>query len=192
MSQSHTRFVGMDVHKETMAVAYVAQDHGAEVPSLGTIGTRPCASETRIRTRPSKAPHLLFRSEAGTCGSGLSRSLQNKGDACWGVAPSLMPQQAGARGQPDRRDAGPLARVARAGDRTSVSVPPVDDEAIRDLPRARDEGISARTDAPCRLTACVLRQDIRSAGRAHGGPAHLRWLADGVCPTPAPPIVLHA
>jgi hypothetical protein len=42
MSQSNTLFIGMDVHKETIAVAYVAQDHGAEVTSLGTIGTRQC------------------------------------------------------------------------------------------------------------------------------------------------------
>ena len=72
-----------------------------------------------------------------------------------------------------------------------VYVPTVDDEAIRDLTRAREDVVSDRKDAKCRLQAFVLRQDIRSAGRANGGPAHLRWLAAVVCPTPAQPIVLH-
>jgi len=69
MSQSHTLCVGMDVHKETMAVAYVAQAHGAEVPYLGTIGTRQCAIDTLIRKRQSNAHHLIFIYEAGPCGS---------------------------------------------------------------------------------------------------------------------------
>jgi transposase len=71
MSQSRTLFIGMDVHKDAIAVAYVAQDHGAEVASLGTIGTRQCDLEQLIRKRPSKAPHLIFIDEAGPCGSWL-------------------------------------------------------------------------------------------------------------------------
>ena len=70
--------------------------------------------------------------------------------------------------------------------------PTVDDEAIRDLTRAREDVLSDRKDAPLRLTAFLLRQDIRDAGRANGGPAHLRWLAEVVCPTPAQQIVLQA
>jgi transposase len=71
MAQSRTRFIGMDVHKETIAVAYVAQDHGAEVASLGTIGTRQGDIDQRIRKRPSKAQHLVLVYEAGPCGSWL-------------------------------------------------------------------------------------------------------------------------
>jgi transposase len=71
MSQSRTRFIGMDVHKETIAVAYVAQDHGAEGPSLGPSGTRQCDSDQLVRQRPSQAPHLLFVYAAGPCGSWL-------------------------------------------------------------------------------------------------------------------------
>jgi transposase len=110
----------MDVHKETIAVAYVAQDHGAEVPYVGTIGTRQSESDTLIRKRQSKAQHLIFIDEAGPCGSWLSRSLQKKGSDCWVVAPSLMPKQAGERVKTDRRDAVQLARLARSGDLTSV------------------------------------------------------------------------
>ncbi len=189
MSQSSTLFVGMDVHKETIAVAYAAQEPGAEVTYYGTIGTRQGDIDQLIRTRQSKAQHLLFIYEAGPCGSWLYRYLQNKGYDCWVVAPSLIPKKAGERVKTDRRDAVQLARLARSGDLTPVYVPTGDDEAIRDLTRAREEVISDLKDAKCRLKAFVLRQDIRYAGRANWGPAHLRWLAEVVCPTPAQQIV---
>src|SRR6266850_4660541 len=189
MAQSPTLFVGMDVHKETIAVAYVAQEHGAEVTYLGTIGTRQCAIDQLIRKRQSKAQHLIFIYEAGPCGYWLYRSLQKKGYDGWVVAPSLIPKKAGERVKTDRRDAVPLARVARSGDLTLVYVPQVNDEAIRDLTRAREDVISDLKDAQCRLKAFLLRQDIRSAGRANGSPAHLRWLSEVVCPTPAQQIV---
>ena len=73
MSQSRTLFIGRDVHKDSIAVAYVAQDHGAEVTSLGSIGTRQGDSDQRVRKMPSKATHLLFLYEAGPCGYWLYR-----------------------------------------------------------------------------------------------------------------------
>jgi transposase len=192
MSQSSTLFIGMDVHKETIAVAYVAQEHGAEVISLGTIGTRQCAIDHLVRKMPSKATHLLFVYEAGPCGSWLYRYLPKKGYDCWGVAPSLSPKKSGDRVNTNRRDAMQLARLARSGDLTLVSVPHVDDAALRDLTRARADPIRELKEAKCRLTAFWLRQDSRYAGRANGGPAHLRWLAAVVCPTAAQHIVLQA
>ena len=65
MSQSSTLFIGMDVHKDSIAVAYVAQDHGAEVTYLGTLGTRQCDIDQMIRKMQSKAKHLIFVYEAG-------------------------------------------------------------------------------------------------------------------------------
>jgi transposase len=192
MSQSRTLFIGMDVHKETIAVAYVAQDHGAEVTYFGTIGTRQSDLDTLIRTMQSKAQHLIFIYEAGPCGSWLYRSLQQKDSDCWVVAPSLIPKKAGERVKTDRRDAVQLARLARSGDLTSVYVPTVEDEALRDLTRAREDTISDLKDATFRLKAFLLRQDIRYAGRANWGPAHLRWLSAVVCPTPAQHIVFQA
>jgi transposase len=137
----------MDVHKDAIAVAYVAQDHGAEVISLGTIGTRQCDIDPLIRTMPSKAKPLLFVSAAGPCGSWLSCYLRKKGYACWGVAPSLLPKKPGDRGNTDRRDAVQLARLARSGDLTAVYVPQVEDEALRDLTRAREDALSDCQDA---------------------------------------------
>ena len=68
MSQSRTLYVGMDVHKESIAVAYVGQDHGAEVVSLGTMGTRQCAIDKLLRHLQSKGQQLVFVYEAGPCG----------------------------------------------------------------------------------------------------------------------------
>jgi transposase len=192
MSQSSTRFIGMDVHKESIAVAYVSQDHGAEVTYLGPIGTRHGDIDKLIRKMQSKAKPLIFVYEAGPCGSWLYRYLTKKGHDCWGVAPSLLPKKPGDRVKTDRRDAVQLARLARSGDLTAVYVPKVEDEAIRDLTRAREDAISDLKDAKFRLKAFLLRQDIRYVGRANWGPAHLRWLSEVVCPTPAQQIVFQA
>ena len=147
MSQSSTLFIGMDVHKDSIAVAYVAQDHGAEVTYLGASGTRQCDIDQRVRKMQSKAKHLLFVYEAGPCGYWLYRSLTRKGYDCWVVAPSLIPHKPGDRVKTDRRDAMQLARLARSGDLTVVYVPKVEDEAIRDLSRAREDAISDLKDA---------------------------------------------
>jgi transposase len=179
----------MDVHKETIAVAYGAQEQGAEVTSLGTIGTRQCDIDHLIRKMQSKAKHLIFVYEAGPCGYWLYRYLRNKGYDCWVVAPSLIPKKPGDRVKTDRRDAIQLARLARSGDLTMVYVPKVEDEAIRDLTRAREDALSDLKDAKLRLKAFLLRHDIRYVGRANWGPAHLRWLSEVVCPTPAQQIV---
>jgi transposase len=189
MSQSSTLFIGMDVHKDSIAVAYVAQDHGAEVMYLGAIGTRQCDLDQLIRKLQSKATHLIFVYEAGPCGYWLYRYLTKKGYDCWVVAPSLIPKKAGDRVNTDRRDAVQLARLARSGDLTPVYVPTVEDEAIRDLTRAREDTRSDLKDTKFRLKAFLLRHDIRYTGRATWNPAHLRWLAEVVCPTPAQPIV---
>jgi transposase len=179
----------MDVHKEAIAVAYVAKDHDADVIYLGTIGTRHVDIDHLIRKLQSKAQHLVFVYEAGPCGYWLYRYLTKKGYVCWVVAPSLIPKKAGDRVKTDRRDAVQLARLMRSGDLTPVYVPQVADEAIRDLTRAREDASSDLKDAKFRLKAFLLRHDIRYTGRATWSPAHLRWLSEVVCPTPAQQIV---
>jgi transposase len=189
MSQSSTFYIGLDVHKEAIAVAYVAQDQGAEVTYLGTIGTRQCDLDQLIRKLQSKAKQLVFVYEAGPCGYWLYRYLTQKGYQCWAVAPSLIPKKAGDRVKTDRRDARQLARLMRSGDLTPVYVPKVADEAIRDLGRAREDAIRDLKAAKFRLKTFLLRHDIRYTGRATWSPAHLRWLSEVVCPTPAQQIV---
>jgi transposase len=189
MSQSSTLYVGMDVHQESIAVAYVTNEHHAEVVYFGAIGTRQYDLDQVIRKLQSKSKHLVFVYEAGPCGYWLYRYLTKKGYVCWVVAPSLIPKKAGDHVKTDRRDAIQLARLLRSGDLTPVYVPTVEDEAIRDLSRAREDAIRDLKAAKYRLKAFLLRQDIRYTGQANWSPAHLRWLAEVVCPTPAQQIV---
>ena len=86
-----------------------------------------------------------------------------------------MPKKSGDRVTTDRRDARQLARLARSGALTAVSVPKVDEEAMRERPRAREDASSDLQDAQLRLTAFVLSHDLRDVGRAHWG------LAPGEC-----------
>ena len=170
MHQSSTLYIGMDVHKDSIAVAYVAQEHHAEVVSLGTIGTRQCDIDQLIRKMQSKSKHLVFVYEAGPCGYWLYRYLTKKGHVCWVVAPSLIPKKPGDRVKTNRRDAIKLARLMRSGDLTPVYVPQVEDEAIRDLCRAREDAIRDLKTAKFRLKAFLLRHDIRYTGRATWSP----------------------
>ena len=189
MAHSSTLFIGLDVHKETIAVAYVAEEREAEVVSLGPIGTRQCDIDKLIRKLQAKGKTLHFVYEAGPCGYWLYRYLTKKTLKCWVVAPSCIPKKASDRVKTDRRDALQLARLLRSGDLTPVYIPSVEDEAIRDVVRAREDALKDLKAAKVRLKAFLLRQDIRYEGRATWGAAHLRWLAAVVCPTPAQQIV---
>jgi transposase len=189
MAQASTLFVGLDVHKETIAVAYVGEEREAEVISLGTIGTRQCDIDKLIRKLQGKGKTLHLVYEAGPCGYWLYRYLTKKKLNCGVVAPSQIPKKAGDRVKTDRRDAVQLARLLRSGDLSPVYIPRVEDEAIRDVVRAREDVLKDLKAAKLRLKAFLLRQDIRYEGRANWTAAHLRWLANVVCPTPAQQIV---
>jgi transposase len=189
MHHASTLFVGLDVHKDSIAVAYAREARDTEVIFMGRTGTRQCDIDKLIRTLSSKAKQLVFVYEAGPCGYWLYRYLTKKNLRCWVVAPSLVPKKAGDRVKTDRRDAIQLARLLRSGDLTPVYVPTVEDEAIHDLTRAREDAIRDLKAAKYRLKAFLLRQDIRYEGRATWGPAHLRWLAEVVCATPAQQLV---
>jgi hypothetical protein len=69
MPQARTRSGGLEVHMDALAGADIAHAHDAAVRSRGTLGTRPGDLAPRGRTRPSNAPHLVFVSAAGPCGS---------------------------------------------------------------------------------------------------------------------------
>src|SRR5262245_32376026 len=153
------------------------------------IGTRQCDIDKLIRKLQAKGTALMFAYEAGPCGYWLYRYLTRRGLSCMVVAPSLIPRKAGDRVKTDRRDAVALACLLRSGDLSAIYVPTVDDEAIRDLSRAREDAVRDLKRSTVRLKAFLLRQDIRYEGRANWNAAHLRWLARVVCPTPAQQIV---
>jgi transposase len=171
LGHSTTLYHGLDAPKESIAVAYAPEERGAEVIFLGTIGTRQCDIDTLVRKLQSKAQHLLFVYEAGSCGYWLYRYLTEKKLSCGVVAPSLVPKTAGDRVKTDRRDATQLARLMRSGDLTPVYVPAVEDEAIRDLARTREDAIRDLKAAKSRLKAFLLRQDLRYAACQLGASA---------------------
>jgi transposase len=105
------------------------------------------------------------------------------------VAPSLIPRKAGDRVKPARRDAVELARLLRSGDLTAIHVPSIEDEAMRDLSRAREAILSDLKSAKRRLKSFLLRLGMNYTGKATWNEAHLRYLARVVCPTPAQQIV---
>jgi len=190
MRQSTTKlFVGLDVHKDSITVAYAPEPRGAEIISLGTIGTRQSDIDKLLKKLLSRCRTLEFAYEAGPCGYWLYRYLTKKGHVCRVVAPSLIPKRSGDHVKTDRRDAVMLSRTLRAGDLTFVYVPKVEDEAIRDLSRAREDANKDLKSAKHRLKSFLLRQDIRYEGRTNWGPAHLRWLGNVACQTPAQQIV---
>src|SRR5438034_10940702 len=186
---SKTLYVGLDVHKDSIAVAYAPEDRGAGVVSWGPIGTRQCDIDKLIRRRESKGATLVFAYEAGPCGYWLYRYFTGKGFTCHVVAPSLIPRKAGDRVKTDRRDAMTLARLMRSGDLSAIYVPGIEDEALRDLSRGRDDAMQDLKRSKRRLKSFLLRQDIRYEGRATWNAAHLRWLSEVVCPTPPQQIV---
>ena len=177
-------YVGLDVHKESITVAYCCDD-GSPPLIHSTIGTRHSDIDKLIRQLRSKGKPLMFVYEAGPCGYWLYRLFSKKNLSCWVVAPSLIPRRAGDRVKTDRRDALNLARLMRAGDLRPVYVPQLEDEAVRDLSRAREAARDDLNNARHRLKSFLLRHDIRYEGRANWGPAHLRWIARLVIDTPA-------
>jgi transposase len=175
MQNDSTLFVGVDLHKDSITVAY-ALDHG-EIETLGKTGTSQIEIDRLCKRLKAKGRHIKVVYEAGPCGYGLQRRLAARGFECMVCAPSLIPRKPGERVKTDRRDAIKLVRSLRAGDLTAVHVPSVEDEAFRDLARA---WASARSDvkrARQQLKAFLLSHGVRYTGSANWGPAHRRWLA---------------
>ena len=190
MSKSTTiLYVGLDVHKDSIAVATCGPERGDEPVFVGPIGTRECDIDKMVRRLQSQASRLVFAYEAGPCGYVLYRKLTAMGLECLVVAPSLIPRKAGDRVKTDRRDAVQLARLLRSGDLTSVYVPKVEDEAIRDLSRAREDAVIDLKSARLRLKSFLLRLGIRYVGHANWNDAHRSFLSRMVCPTPAQQVV---
>ena len=100
MHHSSTLFVGLDVHKDSIAVAYASEARDTEVVFLGRMGTRQCDIDRLLRKLISKAKQLVFVYEAGPCGYWLYRSLTKKKLLCWVVAPSRVPKKPGTGSTP--------------------------------------------------------------------------------------------
>lgn len=168
------RFIGLDVHADTIAVA-VAEPDG-EVRSLGIIPNR-VESVRKLMKRIGSVETLRVCYEAGPTGYVLYWQLVGLGIACEVIAPSLIPTIAGDRVKTDRRDAIKLARCYRAGDLTAVWVPDAAHEALRDLVRAREAAKSDQLRARNRLSKFLLRHGQRPTdAMTPWSDRYMRWL----------------
>jgi transposase len=158
--KNKVRFLGLDVHAETIAVA-VAEPDG-EVRSLGTIANR-AESIRKLIKKLGPIEQLKACYEAGPTGYVLYWQLAELGVACEVIAPTLVPMKAGDRVKTDRRDAERLARSYRSGDLTAVWVPDEGSESLRDLVRAREAAKQDQLRARHRLSKFLLRMGQRPA-----------------------------
>jgi transposase len=175
MSMMQHRYVGLDVHRATIAVA-VADDDRPPV-SYGTIANDPTAVR-KLMTRlggPEVRLHVAY--EAGPTGYVLQRQVTTLGFECVVVAPSLIPIRPGDKVKTDRRDALKLARLLRSGDLTPVWVPDQEHEALRNLVRARADAKVDELRAKHRLSKFVLRQGPRPpVGVRNWSKRYFQWL----------------
>lgn len=158
-----TTHVGLDVHAERIVIASLLGQ--AKEPVVSDIPNDEKVIRRTFQRLARGAYELRCCYEAGPCGFELHRLLTTMGIACEVIAPSLIPVRAGDRVKTDRRDATKLARLFRAGELTTITVPSVEQEAVRDLVRARDDVRKDLTAARHRLGKFLIRH-----GRVfHGG-----------------------
>jgi transposase len=187
-----TRYIGMDVHKDTIVVAVTAAGDVGKATPYGTFPNTAAAVEKLVRRlRQASSGPLKFCYEAGPCGYGIHRTLTKLGEDCMVVAPSMIPRKSGDRQKNDKRDAASLAVLYRGGLLTAVWVPDAAHEAMRDLIRTRLAAVRAVRTARQQLSAFLLRHErIYRNGRKAWTKAHRGWLADQSFAQPAQQIVL--
>mgnify|MGYP002632414984 CR=1 FL=1 len=183
-----SKCVGLDVHKETIAVS-IAEAGGGEVRYFGEIANTPEAVFKLARQLKKGDARLSFCYEAGACGYGVYRQLRELKHECMVVAPSLIPKKAGDRVKTDRRDSLSLARLHRAHELTAVWVPDGAQEALRDLTRAREDMKHLQRQSKQRLLGFLLRHGKRYSGKCRWTQAHTRWLEAVKCEHPIQQIV---
>lgn len=175
MKEAITSFIGLDVHKDSTAIA-VAKVAGEAPQFIGTVGP-DLAQLLKVLKSLGIPETILVVYEAGPCGYGLVRQLRSRGYPCEVVAAGKIARRPGERIKTDRRDALTLARLARSGDLVMVRVPDERDEAMRDLSRAREDAVRARLKARQQLKALLLRHGHRYSGKSSWTLAHERYLA---------------
>lgn len=171
-------YVGLDVHKETIAIA-VAEPGRSDPVYQGEIPNKAKTMAKLIQrlSRDYDGERLLFCYEAGPCGYVLYHQIRSLGHDCDVVAPALIPRKAGDRVKTDRRDALGLARQCRSGDLTAVWVPDKEQEAMRDLTRAREDMKQLQQKARQQLGAFLLRHGKQyTEGKKNWTQRHFRWL----------------
>jgi transposase len=177
-----TTYVGIDAHKKDLFVAMLMGSESK--PVTWQLANEPNAVRRFVRKVEREAPgpvHMFY--EAGACGYALQRQVTTTRVSCDVVAPALIPRKPGERVKTNRRDACKLAELGRAGLLTAVQPPTPEDEAVRDLARARDDAREDLQRCRHRLGKLLLRRGLHYAGR-NWTRAHRQWI-DGLAWTHA-------
>ncbi len=173
--RSKAKFIGLDVHKDTISAALVDGGRIGEARELGRIAHDvPRLLKLLARVGPPQVLHVAY--EAGPTGYGLCRTLRAQGIDCIVVAPSKTPVRSGDRVKTDRRDAARLAHYLRTGDLVAVDIPSVELEALRDMVRLREDAVWALQKARQQLLGFLLRQGRRYSGKSHWTLQHVTWI----------------
>ena len=171
-------YVGMDVHKDQIAIAVADSLRGSEVRYWGQISSNTVSLRRTLRKLADVHGELLVCYEAGPCGYWIYRQLIHDEIPCMIVAPSQIPKTVSeVRMKNDRRDAVMLARLLRAGELTSVWVPDETHEAMRDVVRARHACSNDRRRARQRIQSFLLKYHFSYSGKAWTV-RHRVWLSD--------------
>jgi len=166
--------VGLDVHKDTVAVG-IAQPGRTPARVVGTVAhDKARLLKLLAQLGGARGTHVVY--EAGPTGFGLQRALAAEGYACEVIAPSKMPRAPGDRIKTDRRDCLQLAECSRAGQLRAVWVPQPEDEAMRDLSRAREDAVNNRRQLRQQLKALLLRHDVCYPGKTAWTKTFHQWL----------------
>jgi len=173
---NNTVFIGLDTHKETIAVAIAEDGRDGEVRYYGQIANEPAAVLKLVKKLSSNYAKLDFCYEAGPCGYGLQRQLAGLGHECAVIAPSHTPTKKGVRVKNDRRDALALARLHRAGDLTPIWVPDAAHEAMRDLVRTRMAAMQMVKKGRQHLQGFLLRHGRIYPGKSSWTKIHIEWI----------------
>jgi transposase len=170
-----TTYVGIDAHKKDLFIALLVGYQTA--PVTWQVANEPTAVRRLVRKLEREAPgpvHVFY--EAGPCGYALQRQLTTPRVSCDVVAPGLIPRKPGERVKTNRRDARKLVELGRAGLLTPVRPPTTDEEAVRDLCRARDDAREDLQRCRHRLGKLLLRRGLHYAGR-NWTRGHRQWIA---------------
>lgn len=173
--KNYIKFIGMDVHKADISIG-LADDGRGEATYYGKIENTPQAYLKLAKKLSKGGEEILFCYEAGPCGYEVYRRLTKAGYDCIVIAPSLIPKKSGDRIKTDRRDAVSLARLLRAGELTPIWVPDEEQEAVRDLTRAREDMKKMERQSRQRLGGFLLRHGKIYPGKSKWTKTYFRWL----------------
>ena len=177
MKNNITHWVGMDVHADTIQVA-VFRGNEQEPREEFETGSDSGSMNRLLKKLSALAGKVRCVYEAGPCGYELQRFLSSNGISCDVAAPSLIPRRAGDRVKTDRRDAKKLGHLHRSGELTTITIPDKDQEAIRDLVRAREDALEDVRRNRHRLEKFLLRHGHRYRGGRPWTLAHSKWLGE--------------